>query len=46
MVSGPASPGAELALDAMPLYDGWAVGGGRVVVSLQDGHVLCLGKAD
>lgn len=46
MVSGSASLGAEFALDAMPTYDGLAVGGGRVVVSLQDGHVLCLGKAD
>ncbi|HUU42785.1 MAG TPA: PQQ-binding-like beta-propeller repeat protein, partial [Planctomycetota bacterium] len=35
----------EFALPAQPTHDGLAVAGGRVYVSLQDGSVVCLGKA-
>ena len=37
---------AELPLEAPPVYLGLAVAGGRVYVALQDGSVVCLGKAD
>ncbi|MBI5395846.1 MAG: PQQ-binding-like beta-propeller repeat protein [Verrucomicrobia bacterium] len=33
-------------LELPPTYDGLALAGGRVYVSLQDGKVLCFGKAD
>ncbi|RMF91817.1 MAG: methyltransferase domain-containing protein [Planctomycetota bacterium] len=36
---------AEATLPAAPVWDGMAVADGRLFVSLQDGRVLCLGKA-
>ena len=35
---------AELALASPPTYDGIAVAGGRIFVSLQDGTICCFGK--
>jgi outer membrane protein assembly factor BamB len=37
---------AEWPLDAPPVYHGLAVAGGRLYVSLQNGNVVCFGKAD
>jgi hypothetical protein len=37
---------AEFPLDAPPVYQGVAVAGGRVYVSLQNGQMVCFGKAD
>ena len=37
---------AELPLTAPPTYDGLAIGKDRVIVSLQDGSVVCFGKGD
>ena len=37
---------AEFPLDAAPAHDGLAVAGGRVYLSLRNGKLLCLGKAD
>ena len=34
---------AELQLDAAPAYDGMAIAGGRLYLSLTDGKILCLG---
>jgi outer membrane protein assembly factor BamB len=35
---------AEIPLDAPPTYDGLAIAGEKVYVSLQDGTVMCFGK--
>jgi hypothetical protein len=35
---------AETRLDAAPVWDGIAVAGGRLYVSLEDGAVVCLGN--
>ncbi len=35
---------AEYPLDSPPAYDGLAVAGERVYVSLEDGHVICFGN--
>ena len=32
---------SELALDAPPVFDGMAAGGGRIFLSTQDGKLLC-----
>ena len=37
---------AELPLTAQPTYDGLAIGKDRVVVSLEDGSVVCFGKGE
>lgn len=37
---------AEFPLEAPPVYQGVAVSGGRVYVSLQNGQMVCFGKAD
>jgi hypothetical protein len=36
----------DLPLDAPPAYDGVAVANGRIYLSLENGKVVCLGKAD
>jgi hypothetical protein len=33
---------AEYGLDGVPVFDGMAVGGGRVLLSLTSGQVVCL----
>jgi hypothetical protein len=35
---------AEYPLDAAPAYDGLAVAGERVYLSLEDGRVICFGN--
>ena len=34
---------AESPLDSPPAYDGLAIAAGRAYLSLEDGHVICLG---
>jgi hypothetical protein len=34
---------AEYKLDALPVWDGMAAAGGRLIISLQDGSVICFG---
>jgi hypothetical protein len=39
-----AKKAAEFPLDAPPVYHGVAAAGVRMLVSLQNGHVVCFGK--
>ena len=32
----------QMNLDAPPTFDGWAIAGGKVYLSLQNGSVMCL----
>jgi hypothetical protein len=34
---------AEYKLDALPVWDGMSVAGGRLFVSLKNGSVICMG---